>query len=213
MLIHSSDPKNYHPWGIIIRSWLSKYKAAGISYLISMKEELDEVLIEKSKSGDMAAFKMLVERHEGKVAGVVRSMIGATPAAEDIGQEVFIRFYDSLNKFRGESKVSTYLIRIAINLTINELKSRQKANARYASLESARGAEDTTERVDLRELLDYEFKKLDPDFQAVATLRLIEGYSVEETSLLLEIPIGTTLSRLARAQKKLRLALSKKLKP
>ena len=57
-----------------------------------MKEELDEVLIERSKSGDMAAFKMLVVRHEGKVAGVVRSMLGATPEAEDVGQEVLLSF-------------------------------------------------------------------------------------------------------------------------
>jgi RNA polymerase sigma-70 factor (ECF subfamily) len=67
--------------------------------------------------------------------------------------------------------------------------------------------------MDLKELLDFEFHQLDPDFQAVATLRLIEGYSTEETSSLLGIPLGTTLSRLARAQQKLRLALSKKLKP
>jgi RNA polymerase sigma-70 factor (ECF subfamily) len=52
---------------------------------------------------------------------------------------------------------------------------------------------------------------LDANFQAVATLRLIEGYSTEETSSLLGIPLGTTLSRLARAQQKLRLALTKKL--
>jgi RNA polymerase sigma-70 factor (ECF subfamily) len=178
-----------------------------------MKEELDEVLIERSKSGDMAAVKMLVVRHEGKVAGVVRSMLGATPEAEDVGQEVFIKFYDSLNKFRGESHVSTYLIRIAINLGLNELKRKQKANARYASLESAGAIEDAADMMDLKELLDFEFHQLDPDFQAVATLRLIEGYSTEETSSLLGIPLGTTLSRLARAQQKLRLALSKKLKP
>ena len=178
---------------------------------MSMKEDLDEVLIEKSRSGDMAAFKMLVVRHEGKVAGVVRSMLGATPEAEDVGQEVFIKFYDSLNKFRGESQVSTYLIRIAINLALNELKRKQKANARYASLESVGGMGDAADTMDLKELLAYEFKQLDADFQAVATLRLIEGYSTEETSSLLGIPLGTTLSRLARAQQKLRLALTKKL--
>jgi RNA polymerase sigma-70 factor (ECF subfamily) len=186
-------------------------KQPGFHYLMSMKEEPDEVLIEKSRDGDMAAFKMLVVRHEGKVAGAVRSMLGATPEAEDVGQEVFIKFYDSLNKFRGESQLSTYLIRIAINLALNELKRKQKANARYASLESVGGMGDAADTMDLKELLAYEFKQLDADFQAVATLRLIEGYSTEETSSLLGIPLGTTLSRLARAQQKLRLALTKKL--
>jgi len=66
--------------------------------------------------------------------------------------------------------------------------------------------------MDLNEQLNYEFGRLEPEFKAVATLRLIEGYSTEETSVMLDIPLGTVLSRLARAQQKLRMALSKKLK-
>lgn len=176
-----------------------------------MEQTSDEVLIGKSNDGDMAAFKMLVIRHEGKVAGVIRSMLGATPEAEDVGQEVFIRFYDALSKFRGDSKVSTYLIRIAINLSLNELKKRKRTSSRYTSMDAAvdKGSEDM---MDLNEQLQYEFKRLDPEFQSVATLRLIEGYSTEETAEILSIPLGTVLSRLARAQQKLRVALSKKLK-
>lgn len=176
-----------------------------------MEQPSDEVLIGKSTAGDMTAFKMLVIRHEGRVAGVIRSMLGATPEAEDVGQDVFIRFYDSLSKFRGDSKVSTYLIRIAINLSLNELKKRKRSAARYTTMDAAvdKGAEDM---MDLNEQLNYEFKRLDPEFQSVATLRLIEGYSTEETAEILSIPLGTVLSRLARAQQKLRVALSKKLK-
>ena len=176
-----------------------------------MEQPSDEVLIEKSTEGDMAAFKMLVIRHEGKVAGVIRSMLGATPEAEDVGQEVFIRFYDSLRKFRGDSQVSTYLIRIAINLSLNELKKRKRTASRYTTMDAAvdKGTEDM---MDLNEQLQYEFKRLEPEFQSVATLRLIEGYSTEETAKILSIPLGTVLSRLARAQQKLRVALSKKLK-
>jgi len=74
---------------------------------------------------------------------------------------------------------------------------------------AGKGTEDT---MDLNEQLNYEFGRLEPEFQAVATLRLIEGYSTEETSVMLDIPLGTVLSRLARAQQKLRMALSKKLK-
>ncbi len=176
-----------------------------------MEQPSDEVLVGKSTAGDMAAFKMLVIRHEGKLAGVIRSMLGTTPEAEDVGQEVFIRFYDSLSKFRGDSQVSTYLIRIAINLSLNELKKRKRTSLRYTTMDAAadKGTEDM---MDLNEQLHYEFKRLDPEFQAVATLRLIEGYSTEETAEILSIPLGTVLSRLARAQQKLRVALSKKLK-
>lgn len=176
-----------------------------------MEETSDEVLIGKSKTGDMTAFKMLVIRHEGKVAGVVRSMLGETPESEDVGQEVFIRFYDALNKFRGDSQVGTYLVRIAINLSLNELKRKKRASSRFATMDAAanQGIENM---MDLKEQLQYEFSRLDPEFQAVATLRLIEGYSTEETAEILGIPLGTVLSRLARAQQKLRVALSKKLK-
>jgi RNA polymerase sigma-70 factor (ECF subfamily) len=176
-----------------------------------MAQPSDEVLIEKSKAGDVAAFKKLVLQNEGKVAGVIRSMLGTTPEAEDVGQEVFLRFYDALDKFRGDSSVSTYLVRIAINLSLNELKRKKRTSSRFTTIEAAAG-KGTEDIMDLKEQLQYEFSRLDSEFQSVATLRLIEGYSTEETADILGIPLGTVLSRLARAQQKLRLALSKKLK-
>jgi len=178
-----------------------------------MDLELDQQLIQKSKAGNVAAFKELVQRHEGKVAGVVKSMLGSTPEAEDVGQEVFIKFYESLDKFRGDSMVSTYLVRIAINLSLNELKKRKRNQSRYLKIEEGKNAKASEEMRDLKELLAYELDRLDPDFKSVVTLRLVEGYSTEETSDLLKIPLGTVLSRLARAQIKLRVAISNKLKP
>ena len=176
-----------------------------------MDLDIDQELVQKSKAGNIAAFKELVQRHEGKVAGVVRSMLGSTPEAEDVGQEVFIKFYESLDKFRGDSLVSTYLVRIAINLSLNELKKRKRNYARYGKIEEGKDAQAIEETHDLKELLAYEMDKLEPDFKSVVTLRLVEGYSTEETSTLLKIPLGTVLSRLSRAQLKLRLSLSKKL--
>jgi RNA polymerase sigma-70 factor (ECF subfamily) len=105
-----------------------------------MDLEQDERLIIQSKAGDVAAFKELVQRHEGKVAGVVKSMLGSTPEAEDVGQEVFIKFYESLDKFRGDSMVSTYLVRIAINLSLNELKKRKRNQARYVGIDEGKDA-------------------------------------------------------------------------
>lgn len=169
----------------------------------------DEVLIEKSRQGDMTAFKALVNRYEGKVAGITRSMLGQTVEAEDVGQEVFIRFYEHLQKFRGDSQLSTYLIRIAMNLSLNELKRRKRNLLRLFSIEGAAQASQLPS-TDLNEQLTYEIGRLDADFRAVVTLRLIEGYSTEETAELLGIPLGTVLSRLARAQKKLQIALTEK---
>ena len=169
----------------------------------------DELLVKKSVEGDMASFKELVFRHEGKVAGVVKSMLGSTEEASDVGQDVFIRFFESLNKFRGESTVGTYLVRIAINLSLNELKNRKRRFLFFSKEEVGEHVAFKENQVDLKEMLDYEFNQLEADFKAVATLRLIEGYSTEETADLLQIPLGTVLSRLSRAQKKLRNGLQK----
>lgn len=174
--------------------------------------ETDEELIASVQQGDLASFKTLVVRHEGKVAGVVRSMLGSTPEAEDVGQEVFIRFYESLQKFRGESAVSTYLIRIAINLSLNEIKRRKRRFSIFAREEEGQNEMMIeTNQMDLSEMIKHEFNRLDADFKAVATLRLVEGYSTEETADILGIPLGTVLSRLARAQRKLRSGLEKHL--
>ena len=67
-------------------------------------------------------------------------------------------------------------------------------------------------KMDLKDWLEFEFNQLEPEFKSVATLRLVEGYSTEETAELLQIPLGTVLSRLARAQKKLRSRLQFHLK-
>ncbi|MBS1949761.1 MAG: hypothetical protein OJF59_002613 [Cytophagales bacterium] len=174
-----------------------------------MAIESDQELVQNTLTGDLSAFKTLVNRHEGKVAGVVRSMLGQTAEAEDVGQEVFIRFYESLGKFRGDSAVSTYLTRIAINLSLNELKRRKRRFSLFASDDEATHVKAKDETHDLNEMLDMEFKRLEPEFRTVATLRLVEGYSTEETAEILNLPMGTVMSRLARAQKKLKEGLSK----
>ena len=172
-------------------------------------------LIEKSKSGDSVAFRQLVERHQLRVRKTVIGMLGECPEAEDVAQEVFIRFYKSLKDYRGESKLETYLTRIAINLSLNELKRRQKRNARFLFFqreESPIQIEDLSanpSQYETKELIQKALQLLEPDFRSVVVLRLIEGYSVKETSEILKLPQGTIASRLARAQKKLYKILSK----
>ncbi|MFM8743145.1 MAG: RNA polymerase sigma factor [Cytophagales bacterium] len=172
----------------------------------------DIELIEATLTGDWQAFKELVMRYEGQVAGVAQSMLGKTPEAEDIGQEVFVRFYESLKKFRGEAALSTYLVRIAINLSLNELKRRKRQFQVIVHEEANHVASREDERWSLNELLQLELNRLEPEFKAVVTLRLHQGYSTEETAKILGIPLGTVLSRLARAQQKLRDRLVKQLK-
>ncbi len=174
-----------------------------------MSQQSDENLVIDSRNGDMAAFKELVERYESKVAGVIKSMLGDTTETLDIGQEVFIRFYEALDKFKGESTVGTYLIRIAINLSLNEIKRKKRRNFFFLPIEHGQLVKTSDEDRDMKNIVHEEISRLDVDFQSVVTLRMMEGYSTEETSEILGIPLGTVLSRLSRAQKKLKLVLAK----
>ncbi|WP_282777386.1 RNA polymerase sigma factor [Phaeodactylibacter xiamenensis] len=169
--------------------------------------------IERAKRGDTQAFRLLVEQHQGQVRAMARSMLGAVPEADDVAQEVFIRLHQALPDFRGDAKLSTYLSRIAINLSLNELK-RRKRKGRWLTFTRSDGpelqVEDTAarpERQDLQDALQQAMQQLGPEFRAVVTLRLMKGYSVKETADILGLPQGTIASRLARAQQKLRLIL------
>lgn len=170
----------------------------------------DLELLDMAKDGDDQAFKQLVERYEGKVAGTVKGMLGDRMEAEDVGQEVFIRFYKSMHKFKGESQLGTYLTRIAINLSLNAIKKEKRG--KWISLFQQESREVyqlkeggiSQDQRDTQQFLHYALSKIDERYRAVLVLRFIDGYSTQETADILQIPSGTVLSRLARAQKKLK---------
>nr|HPH45726.1 sigma-70 family RNA polymerase sigma factor [Chryseolinea sp.] len=112
-------------------------------------------------------------------------------------------------KFKGESSLGTYLIRIAINLSLNEIKRNKRKDKLFSHLEKGQNVKAEESVQDVYEMVHHEIDKLDAEFKTVVTLRMIEGYSTEETSKILNIPLGTVLSRLARAHKKLKDALEK----
>ncbi len=169
----------------------------------------DQELIAAVKDGDDDAFKELVLRYEPVVAATVIGMLGNCPEAEDVGQETFIRFYNGIKNFRGDASVKTYITRIAINQAINEIRRRKRVSKIFSStpadehpeIPDDRPAEDQGPD---RELVEQAIQTLDEDFRSVVVLRLIDGYSTAETAEMLGIPVGTVLSRLSRAQKKLR---------
>ena len=171
-------------------------------------EITDQDLIALVISGNDIAFLEIVKRYENTVANIVIGMIQDTPEAEDVGQEVFIRFYKSISKFRNESQLSTYLTRIAINLSLNELKRRKTVQSRIVNKDGLNSDKidesDNQERVEIKELVRLALDQLEPNFKSVIVLRMIDGYSTKEVADILEIPIGTVLSRLSRAQKKIK---------
>jgi RNA polymerase sigma-70 factor (ECF subfamily) len=171
----------------------------------------DEKLLARAREGDQLAFRMIMERYEGKVAATVVGMLGAGPDADDVGQETFIRFFKAIENFRGDATLGTYLTRIAINQSLKALKRRKKWHQRFFSQDNEESryegpgedGEETVERIDTQRIVRQALDQLTPDHRAVAVLRLIEGYSTKQTAALLEIPEGTVMSRLSRAVEKL----------
>ena len=171
----------------------------------------DETLVRLTLDGEKRAFSEIVRRHEKSVAATVRGMLGDIQQAEDVGQETFIRLYNSLAGFRGESRLGTYIQRIAINLSLNEIKRRNRFTSFFYRTDSDDNTScadpedpDGEALTDMREIVDVALKSLAPGFRSVVTLRLIQGYSTKETAEILNITLGTVLSRLARAKEQLR---------
>ncbi len=172
----------------------------------------DEELVARAREGDRKAFRLLVERYEDDIAATVVAMLGPTGEVDDIVQEAFIRFYQTLDRFRGEATVSTYLKRIAINRALDALRRRKRLLSRfrsrddetYGSPEPSIEEEGNLEARERARLVHQAIDALPPKHRAVVVLRLIEGYSTEETAEMLGIPYGTVLSRLSRAHTKLK---------
>lgn len=174
----------------------------------------DMELVALVAQGKSLYFNEIMNRHKDIVAKTISAMIGNVDDAQDIGQEVFIRFYKSIEKFRGESKLSTYLVRIAINLSLNHIRKTKKRRLlsifKDDSGELVLGAEAievNSESDDNNEVIILALKQLDEVSRAVLTLRLVDGFSVKETAEMLEMPLGTVLSKQSRAQDKLRTIL------
>jgi RNA polymerase sigma-70 factor (ECF subfamily) len=171
-------------------------------------EDEGEILA-RLKSGDEAAFRALVERYEGQVAATVTGILGYGPDIDDIGQETFVQFFRTLGRFRGEAAIATYLVRIAINLSLNELRRRKRTDQYHTTdaLEDMPGIPREKHRPhaeDARVLVRQGLERLDPKYRSVIVLRLIDGFSTRETAEILGLPPGTVLSRLARGQERLR---------
>ncbi|MBU1637899.1 RNA polymerase sigma factor [bacterium] len=177
----------------------------------------DQKLIEAARVGDHSAFRILVERYESIIAATAIGMLGQGADAEDVGQETFIRFFNSLDHFRGDAELKTYLTRIAINLSLDALRKRKRNRFWFWSDEQDENrlpvelSIDTSNDIDVTERKEWvrrAISTLDEKHRAVVVLRMIQGYSTKETADILNIPVGTVLSRLSRAQDKLRLLLN-----
>ena len=181
-------------------------------------------LVDKSKRGDMEAFGMLIKRHEKGVYNLAYRMLKNVEDARDAAQEIFLKVFASLNSFRGESRFTTWLYRIATNECINRLK-----RPRFLSLEELRREyenemkpieppqlidtsplpEELAERHEIQKLVHKAMDELPDHYRLVITLRHFQGFSYDEISEALDLPVGTVKTYLFRAKKTLKTKLQR----
>ena len=170
--------------------------------------DIDSVLIEKAKNGNEGAFKILVNKYYPRVYASLFSFTKSKEDSEDLTQQTFIKVWQQLGSFRGDSAFFTWVYRIAINLAKNFVVSsnykKQKSNISMENLNIDFGSFDNVEEVIIH---DESIKKISnfvntlPEALKTAfTLRESEGKSYEEISVITETPIGTVRSRIFRAR-------------
>jgi RNA polymerase sigma-70 factor (ECF subfamily) len=182
----------------------------------------DKQIIQEVLSGKTSTFKILVEKYQRLVAHVVFRMVSNTEEREDICQEVFIKVYSNLNKFRFEAKFSTWIARVAYNTCINNLE-KKKASLYDDFVGEGGSIEDyfdnrtspsgSTEAQETSECLKEEIEKLPISYRAILTLFHLEGMSYLEIGEVMDLPEGTVKSYLFRARKKLKELLINKYQP
>ncbi|HUA86110.1 MAG TPA: RNA polymerase sigma factor [Bryobacteraceae bacterium] len=183
-------------------------------------------LVARAKSGDPTAFAGLMNQYERKIYRLAKHITQNDEDAEDVLQETFLKAYEHLDGFQGNSKFYTWIVRIAVNESL--MKLRKRKGDRTVPLDEpvdtgeemvAREIavwEDNPEqrysREELQEILDRAVDGLKPDFRTVFILRDIEEMSTEETAEALGISIPAVKSRLLRARLALREKLTRQFK-
>lgn len=189
---------------------------------VALPDELEAKLIERLVARDERAFNELVQTYGRRVSALVFRMLGNKAEAEDLTQEVFVQVFKAIGTFRGESKLSTWVYRIAVNLCKNRSKylrirhtneqDELEAVAERVPLGEARRANVATiERPDealggkqIEKIVNDAIAQIDPTFRECLILRDVEELSYEEIAQITGLAAGTVKSRLFRARAQLK---------
>jgi RNA polymerase sigma-70 factor, ECF subfamily len=171
----------------------------------------EQALINRVLDGDRAAARALYDAHVQRVHRLVFRLCGDEDLTHDLTQDVFIRAFEQLPRFRGEAALSTWLHRIAVSVTLNALRKVRRLQTREQSLDGAAAVPDERLPVsdpDLRDRLTRAIEALSPAARASVILHDIEGYTHVEIAAMLGIAVGTSKARLFDARVRLRQALA-----
>jgi len=169
----------------------------------------DQALIQRSVEGDERAMRQLWSLHAPRIDAVVRRLVGDPDLAADIAQEVWIQIFRALPTYRGDSRFTTWAHRIAVNRTLNALRSARRIQATEVEIfEDTASVDHDGERAVLAATIDAAVQQLSPGARAVFVLHDVEGYTHEEIASELGITSGGSKSQLFKARAKLRRLLA-----
>ena len=186
----------------------------------------EAALVARAQAGDQAAFTTLVDHYQRKIYRIGKNITQNNEDAEDVLQETFLKAYEHLGGFQGNSKFYTWIVRIAVNEAL--MKLRKRKGDRFVSLDEPieTGEEEVKREIavwddnpeqrysreEMQRILDEAVDDLKPDFRTVFVLRDIEELSTEETAEALGISVPAVKSRLLRARLALREKLTRQFK-
>ena len=170
--------------------------------------------ISRARRGDKAAFGTLVDRHYERVYALAYGVLHEREAARDTAQEVFLKVFREIGKFEGRSKFKTWLHRVAVNAALDYARKRHPEESidrteedddrpQRVLRETGPGPRELASRRELKAMVEEALAGLSPDHRAVLHLREWEGLSYEEITEILGIEMGTVMSRIFYARKRL----------
>ncbi len=183
----------------------------------------ETALVDLARQGDDTAFTALVSRYDRKIFRLAKNITQNDEDAEDVLQDAFLKAYTHLDRFNGDSKFYTWIVRIAVNEALMKLRKRRSDKMVSLDEEIDTGEEQVTREIavwdgdpeqkygqaELRQILDEAVQNLKPAFRSVFHLRDVEELSTEETAEVLGLSVPAVKSRLLRARLQLRERLTK----
>lgn len=176
----------------------------------------DAELVSRSRQGDKSAFAKLVNSYYEMVYVVCYGVLQNREAARDTTQEVFLKVFREIERFKGDSKFKTWLYRIAMNASIDVTRRRrpqvsldatdvsdEEDQAPVIIEETGPGPRESASKAELKTLMAKAVEQLSPEHRAILVLREWQGLTYEEIAEALDLELGTVMSRIHYARKKL----------
>lgn len=182
-------------------------------------ESDDLALVERCRAGDVTAFEPLVEKYRQRVYRLAYNFLRDSEEAWDVAQEAFVRAYQALPAFRGQAKFYTWLFRIVVNVAADRARRRAAQTRAFGTerideaewertlVDSRTPPDELAARAEERERIQRALGTLSEAHRTIIMLSDLEGLSYREIAEVLRIPMGTVMSRLHNARKRLRAAL------